>query len=120
VTHAQVQGDQRTVPPARHSPARSGANGEPWYGPCGTSEVGADLEPGYRLAGVARARFNTGLRALGVRAVSGQDEYETIGLARLRTALSTRCCWTQRQVGRTARQVTADMKGASTARTAVT
>ena len=33
-----------------------------------------------------------------------------------RTALSTWCYWTLRQAGRTARQVTADMKGASTAR----
>jgi hypothetical protein len=24
-------------------------NGEPWYGPCGTSDTAADLEPGYRL-----------------------------------------------------------------------
>lgn len=33
-----------------------------------------------------------------------------------RTALSTWCYWTLRHAGRTARQVTADMKGASTAR----
>lgn len=59
-------------------------NGEPWYGPCGTSDIEADLEPGYRLARGRDKAINAGLRALGVRALPGQDEYATIGLTRNR------------------------------------
>lgn len=59
-------------------------DGELWYGPCGTSDIEADLEPGYRLARGRDSAINAGLRALGVRAGPGQDEYETIGLARHR------------------------------------
>jgi hypothetical protein len=59
-------------------------DGEPWYGPCGTSDTEADLEPGYRLAHGRDSAINGGLRALGVRAGPGQDEYETIGLTRHR------------------------------------
>jgi hypothetical protein len=58
--------------------------GEPWYGPCGTSDIEADLEPGYRLARGRYSAVNVGLRALGVRAAPSQDEYETIGLTRHR------------------------------------
>jgi hypothetical protein len=59
-------------------------DGEPWYGPCGTSDTEADLEPGYRLARGRDSAINAALRALGVRAAPGQDEYETIGLTRHR------------------------------------
>ena len=59
-------------------------DGEPWYGPRGTSDIEADLEPGYRLARGRDSAVNAGLRALGVRAVPGKDEYETIGLTRHR------------------------------------
>ena len=59
-------------------------DGEPWYGPCGTSDIEADLEPGYRLGRGRDSAVNAGLRALGVRAAPGHDEYETIGLARHR------------------------------------
>ncbi len=52
--------------------------------PRGTSDTEADLEPGYRLASGRDSAVNAGLRALGVRAAPGQDEYETIGLARHR------------------------------------
>jgi hypothetical protein len=55
-------------------------DGEPCYGPCGTSDLAADLEPGYRVARGRDSAINAGLRALGVRAVPGKDEYETIGL----------------------------------------
>lgn len=59
-------------------------DGEPWYGPCGTSDTEANLEPGYRLARGRDSAVNAGLRALGVRALPGQDEYATIGLDRHR------------------------------------
>lgn len=59
-------------------------DGDLWYGPCGTSDVEADLEPGYRLARREYSAINVGLRALGVRADPGRDEYGTIGLARHR------------------------------------
>lgn len=57
---------------------------ELWYGPCGTSDIEADLEPGYRSARREDSAINVGLRALGVRAGPGRDEYETIGLTRHR------------------------------------
>lgn len=59
-------------------------DGELWYGPCGTSDIEADLEPGYRLARREDSAINAGLRALGVRARPGRDEYDTIGLTRHR------------------------------------
>lgn len=59
-------------------------DGESWFGPYGTSDTEADLEPGYRLARGRDSAISTGLRALGVRVRPGQDEYETIGLTRHR------------------------------------
>lgn len=61
-------------------------DGESWISPCGTSDTEADLEPGYRLARGRDSAINAGLRALGVHARPGQDEYETIGLTRHRYA----------------------------------
>ncbi len=46
----------------------------------------ADLEPGYRLVPRRYSAINAGLRALGVRAEAGLDEYETAGLTRHRSA----------------------------------
>jgi hypothetical protein len=54
------------------------------YGPSGTCDIEADLEPGYHLVSRGESAINVGLRALGVRAGPGQDEYETIGLTRHR------------------------------------
>jgi hypothetical protein len=59
-------------------------DGELWYGPCGTSDIGADLELGCRVVRREDSAINVGLRALGVRARLGSDEYETIGLTRHR------------------------------------
>jgi hypothetical protein len=50
------------------------------YGPSGTCDVEADLEPGYHLIPRRDGAINAGLRVLGVRADQGRDEYETIGL----------------------------------------
>lgn len=58
--------------------------GEQWCGPCGTSDSAVDLEPGYRIASGRDSAINAGLRALGVHAGPGQDEYATIGLTRHR------------------------------------
>lgn len=54
------------------------------YGPSGTCDIEADLEPGYHLVSRGDSAINAGLRALGVRAGPGRDEYETIGLTRHR------------------------------------
>jgi hypothetical protein len=53
------------------------------YGPSGTCDIEADLELGYHLAPFDNA-VNAGLRAIGVRAAYGSDEYETAGLGRHR------------------------------------
>jgi hypothetical protein len=54
------------------------------YGPSGTCDIEADLEPGYHLISRCDGAVNAGLRVLGVRAVPGQDEYQAVGLARCR------------------------------------
>ena len=56
-------------------------DGEPWYGPCGASEIEADLEPGYRMARAHDSAVNSGLRARRARRPR-HDEYETTGQAR--------------------------------------
>jgi hypothetical protein len=53
--------------------------GQLLYGPSGTCDVEADLEPGYLLAPGDNA-VNAGLRAIGVHAADGRDEYATVGL----------------------------------------
>ncbi len=59
-------------------------DGQVLLGPLGTCDIEADLEPGYRLVPRCDSAINAGLRALGVRAQAGQDEYETAGLTRHR------------------------------------
>lgn len=59
-------------------------DGQVMLGPVGTCDLEADLEPGYRLVPRRDSAINAGLRALGVRAEAGQDEYETAGLTRHR------------------------------------
>jgi hypothetical protein len=54
-------------------------HGQLLYGPSGTCDIEADLEPGYHLAPGDNA-VNAGLRALGVQATDGRDEYATVGL----------------------------------------
>jgi hypothetical protein len=58
--------------------------GRLFYGPTGTCELEADREPGYRVVPLADMAINGGLRAMGVQAVPGVDEFETIGLTRHR------------------------------------
>jgi len=53
------------------------------YGPSGTCDIAADFEPGYHLAPGDNA-VNAGLRATGMRAADGSDEYETARLSRHR------------------------------------
>jgi hypothetical protein len=53
------------------------------YGPSGSCDIEADLEPGYQLAPSDDA-VNAGLRAIGVQAINGRDEYATVGLERHR------------------------------------
>jgi hypothetical protein len=55
------------------------------YGPAATSDIEADLEPGYHLAWGHNNAVNSGLRAIGVVASDDLDEYETIGLTKHRT-----------------------------------
>jgi len=54
------------------------------YGPSGTCDFEADLDPGYRLVFRSDSAINAGLRVLGVHTSPGKDEYETIGLTRHR------------------------------------
>jgi hypothetical protein len=53
--------------------------GQLLYGPSATCDIEADLEPGYHLAPGDDA-VNAGLRAIGVHATDGRDEYATVGL----------------------------------------
>jgi hypothetical protein len=62
-------------------PTRS--EGQLLYGPSGTCDIEADFEPGYHLA-PSDSAVNAGLRALGVQATDGRDEYATVGLDRHR------------------------------------
>ena len=55
-------------------------DGKLLYGPSGTCDIEADLQPGYHLAHDRDNAVNAGLRAIGVHANEGQDEYETMGL----------------------------------------
>lgn len=59
-------------------------DGQLLFGPAGTCDIEADLEPGYCLVPRRESAINAGLRALGVRAKAGQDEYETVGLTKHR------------------------------------
>src|SRR5215470_16058163 len=63
---------------------RSWLDGRLLYGPSGTCDSEADLEPGYHLIPRCDSAINAGLRILGVRASPGQDEYQAIGLTRHR------------------------------------
>jgi len=54
------------------------------YGPSGTCDIEADLEPGYHLIPRCDGAVNAGLRVLGIRAAPGQDEYQAAGLDRHR------------------------------------
>jgi hypothetical protein len=54
------------------------------YGPYGTCDTEADLQPGYHLAHGRDNAVNAGLRAIGVHANEGQDEYGTLGLTKHR------------------------------------
>ena len=54
-------------------------DGQLLYGPSGTCDIEADLEPGYQLVPGDNA-VNAGLRAVGVHATDGRDEYATVGL----------------------------------------
>ncbi len=58
--------------------------GRLFYGPAGTCDLQADREPGYQVAPHRDSAINGGLRAMGVQAAPGVDEYETIGLTRHR------------------------------------
>jgi hypothetical protein len=58
--------------------------GRLFYGPTGTCDLEADREPGYQVAPHRDSAVNGGLRAMGVPAAPGIDEYETIGLTRYR------------------------------------
>lgn len=57
--------------------------GQLLYGPSGTCDIEADFEPGYHLAPGDNA-VNAGLRAIGVHANDGRDEYATVGRDRHR------------------------------------
>jgi hypothetical protein len=59
-------------------------DGRLWYGPSGTCDLEADLEPGYHLISRFDGAINAGLRRLGVKAGNGLDEFETIGLTQHR------------------------------------
>jgi hypothetical protein len=58
--------------------------GRLFYGPAGTCDLEADREPGYQVVPPRESAVNGGLRAMGVQAAPGVDEYETIGLTRHR------------------------------------
>jgi hypothetical protein len=55
-----------------------------FYGPIGTCDLEADREPGYQVASREDMAINSGLRAMGVQAAPGVDEFETVGLTRHR------------------------------------
>lgn len=87
----QISADRRALYIAGETFAGDGAceaigwqDGRLLYGPSRTCDREADLEPGYHLAARRDSAINAGLRALGVRAGPGHDEYEGIGLARRR------------------------------------
>jgi len=53
---------------------------QPIYGPVGTCDLEIDREPGYLVVPRADNAINAGLRAIGIRAEPGLDEYGTVGL----------------------------------------
>jgi hypothetical protein len=59
-------------------------NGRLLYGPSGTCDIETDFEPGYHLTAPSDNAVNAGLRAIGIRAADGSDEYDTAGLGRHR------------------------------------
>ncbi len=59
-------------------------DGQLLFGPVGTCGIEADLDRDHYLVPPRESAINAGLRALGVRAEVGQDEYETAGLTRHR------------------------------------
>jgi hypothetical protein len=58
--------------------------GRLFYGPIGTCDLEAGREPGYQVASREDMAINSGLRAMGVQAAPGVDEFETVGLTRHR------------------------------------
>ncbi|HKR68382.1 MAG TPA: hypothetical protein VJT16_06045, partial [Streptosporangiaceae bacterium] len=56
--------------------------GRLFFGPVGTCDLEVDRELGYQVATRRDGAVNRGLRAIGVHAAPGTDEYETVGLAR--------------------------------------
>jgi hypothetical protein len=54
------------------------------YGPSGTCDIEQEFERGCHLAPGDNA-VKAGLRAIGVRATDGRDEYETVGMDKHRT-----------------------------------
>src|SRR5258705_5177146 len=68
-------------------PGNSGSDGlvtrgRPIYGPVGTCDIDADLEPGYLVVPRADSAINAALHAIGIRADPGLDEYAAVGLTR--------------------------------------
>lgn len=59
-------------------------DGKLLYGPSGTSDIEADLQPGYHLAHGRDNAVNAGLRAIGVHADESHDEYGAVGLTKHR------------------------------------
>ena len=60
------------------------ADGQLLFGPAGTCETDADLQPGYRIALGRDDAVNSGLRAIGVHAGDEHDEYAAAGLTKHR------------------------------------
>jgi hypothetical protein len=58
--------------------------GRQFYSPVGTCDLEVDREPGYLVVPHENSAINAGLRAMGVKAAPGVDEYETTGLSRHR------------------------------------
>jgi hypothetical protein len=58
--------------------------GRLFFGPIGTCDLEVDREPGYQVATRRDGAVNRGLRAIGVHAAPGTDEYESVGLTRHR------------------------------------
>jgi hypothetical protein len=59
-------------------------DGQLLFGPAGTCEIDADLEPGYRIALGRDDAVNSGLRAIGVHVGDEHDEYAAAGLTKHR------------------------------------
>jgi len=58
--------------------------GKLFFGLIGTCDLEVDREPGYEVDTRRNGAVNRGLRAIGVHAAPGTDEYESVGLTRHR------------------------------------